>query len=118
MLQGYVEREKCGRSTKSSDAWSEYYYMIKINANPCSRRMEDGKTKRECAPAENRTRGPTMATLDFTTKPLALAQPVLIKIYNCAVSFVHHRPHKTQNSNSKQLTTPNTEHRVKNHELR
>jgi hypothetical protein len=25
------------------------------------------------APAENRTRGPTMATLDFTTKPLALA---------------------------------------------
>ena len=23
------------------------------------------------APAENRTRGPTMATLDFTTKPLA-----------------------------------------------
>ena len=24
------------------------------------------------APAENRTRGPTMATLDFTTKPLAL----------------------------------------------
>ena len=27
------------------------------------------------APAENRTRGPTMATLDFTTKPLALAEP-------------------------------------------
>ena len=25
------------------------------------------------APAENRTRGPTMATLDFTTKPLARA---------------------------------------------
>ena len=24
------------------------------------------------APAENRTRGPTMATLDFTTKPLVL----------------------------------------------
>ena len=26
------------------------------------------------APAGNRTRGPTMATLDFTTKPLALAE--------------------------------------------
>ncbi len=26
------------------------------------------------APAENRTRGPTMATLDFTTKPLAQAK--------------------------------------------
>ena len=26
------------------------------------------------APAENRTRGPTMATLDFTTKPLALLE--------------------------------------------
>jgi hypothetical protein len=25
------------------------------------------------APAENRTRGPTMATSDFTTKPLVLA---------------------------------------------
>jgi hypothetical protein len=27
---------------------------------------------RKNAPAENRTRGPTMATLDFTTKPLVL----------------------------------------------
>ena len=51
------------------------------------------------APAENRTRGPTMATLDFTTKPLALDSQVLIEIYNSAVSFVHHhhlpKPHKT-----------------------
>ena len=29
--------------------------------------------EKENAPAENRTRGPTMATLDFTTKPLARA---------------------------------------------
>ena len=28
--------------------------------------------KKRHAPAVNRTRGPTMATLDFTTKPLAL----------------------------------------------
>ena len=32
------------------------------------------KGKKRCAPAENRTRGPTMATLDFTTKPLALTE--------------------------------------------
>ncbi len=29
--------------------------------------------KAKAARAENRTRGPTMATLDFTTKPLALS---------------------------------------------
>ena len=29
------------------------------------------KRQKARAPAENRTRGPTMATLDFTTKPLA-----------------------------------------------
>ncbi|KAL0468629.1 hypothetical protein QR685DRAFT_413487, partial [Neurospora intermedia] len=28
--------------------------------------------KRSTAPAANRTRGPSMATMDFTTKPLAL----------------------------------------------
>lgn len=32
----------------------------------------DAKTKGKNAPAENRTRGSTMATLNFTTKPLAL----------------------------------------------
>ncbi len=37
--------------------------------------------QKRCAPAENRTRGPTMATLDFTTKPLALADALLIEIY-------------------------------------
>ena len=35
-------------------------------------RGEDGHFYlKSIAPAENRTRGPTMATLDFTTKPLA-----------------------------------------------
>jgi hypothetical protein len=34
------------------------------------------------APAENRTRGPTMATLDFTTKPLALVRCVGLSIYD------------------------------------
>ena len=32
------------------------------------------------APAENRTRGPTMATLDFTTKPLVLYDSMCVII--------------------------------------
>ncbi|KHE78530.1 hypothetical protein GE21DRAFT_1060046 [Neurospora crassa] len=39
------------------------------------------KTKKiRVAPAANRTRGPSMATMDFTTKPLALCG-VDIKFY-------------------------------------
>jgi hypothetical protein len=39
----------------------------------CQRKVYWAKNKkRKSAPAENRTRGPTMATLDFTTKPLVL----------------------------------------------
>ncbi|KAK1782450.1 hypothetical protein QBC45DRAFT_318533, partial [Copromyces sp. CBS 386.78] len=30
------------------------------------------KKRNRIAPAANRTRGPSMATMDFTTKPLAL----------------------------------------------
>ena len=49
----------------------------------CSEGREgtDGEKGEKCmllsthAPAGNRTRGPTMATLDFTTKPLMLATP-------------------------------------------
>ena len=42
-----------------------------------------------CAPAENRTRGPTMATSDFTTKPLAL-DVQNFKIHNYIISTHTH----------------------------
>ena len=35
-------------------------------------KMEVAKKCKRIAPAANRTRGPSMATMDFTTKPLAL----------------------------------------------
>ena len=52
-----------------------------------------------CAPAENRTRGPTMATLDFTTKPLALSLEVgRHEIYNGFTCFEKksHEQHKNK----------------------
>ena len=44
------------------------------------KRKEQKKAKEhEDAPAANRTRGPSMATMDFTTKPLALFDWLMIK---------------------------------------
>jgi hypothetical protein len=34
--------------------------------------LKEREATQKCAPAANRTRGPSMATMDFTTKPLAL----------------------------------------------
>ena len=48
------------------------------------------------APAENRTRGPTMATLDFTTKPLVLDARPCKNIYK-----PYHSP-TTSNNKHKQ----------------
>ncbi|KAL0467459.1 hypothetical protein QR685DRAFT_448472, partial [Neurospora intermedia] len=36
------------------------------------RQKKKCKKRNRIAPAANRTRGPSMATMDFTTKPLAL----------------------------------------------
>ena len=59
------------------------------------------------APAGNRTRGPTMATLDFTTKPLALNLFLQIAdLHNQHTnihipSYTYHTSHKpTSNHNS------------------
>ena len=45
-------------------------------------RFELGEAKRGSARAENRTRGPTMATLDFTTKPLARRLSIGTYVHN------------------------------------
>ena len=59
------------------------------------RMIKKFKTKSN-APAENRTRGPTMATLDFTTKPLALDARPCKNIYK-----PYHSP-TTSNNKHKQ----------------
>ncbi len=47
------------------------------------------KNLNKFAPAENRTRGPTMATLDFTTKPLALLViKITLRIYQIMLVFL------------------------------
>ena len=58
-----------------------------------NQRQQKGRQKSD-APAENRTRGPTMATLDFTTKPLALGQLVPRRP---ATALYDHRPCIPQN---------------------
>eukprot|EP00984_Skeletonema_dohrnii_P008372 scaffold3068_cov77-Skeletonema_dohrnii-CCMP3373.AAC.3 len=72
------------------------------------RMIKKFKTKSN-APAENRTRGPTMATLDFTTKPLALAEDKpniwLLLVFHSFSSreksvVVEHRHRHTTNNNS------------------
>ena len=42
-------------------------------AEGTKKRQPTAENAKKNAQARNRTRGPTMATLDFTTKPLALA---------------------------------------------
>ncbi|KAK1783024.1 hypothetical protein QBC45DRAFT_317221 [Copromyces sp. CBS 386.78] len=51
---------------------------------------QTAKRKVFYAPAANRTRGPSMATMDFTTKPLALVDVKRARRWPCVRSVSHH----------------------------
>ena len=64
----------------SGKAWGGCAYVISLLLGVGGGEMSKSEmSKIYNAPAGNRTRGPTMATLDFTTKPLALN--LVINIY-------------------------------------
>jgi hypothetical protein len=71
--------EKLHREQKN-DIPPVFYCLFSVPMSLCHRTcyLLCRRQKEVVAPAANRTRGPSMATMDFTTKPLAL---VVVDVY-------------------------------------